>query len=101
MQNQGLQPGPVARALDSDPGLELPEDDAIDELDDVYRDVASLSPESSHRKCARRLQRERRVRKCVKEYPGPTYRNVIAGLVENKAPDMMPVGPLAWWQPGW
>lgn len=97
-QNQGLQPGPVARdpppaVIDGQPGgLDLPEDVVNDdsELDDIFGDVATVSPDKRHRQCARGLQRKTKKQRQVKEYPGPSSSEVMASLIQRKAPVVVP-----------
>ena len=97
-QNQGLQPGPVARdpppaVIDGQPGgLDLPEDVVNDdsELDDIFGDVATVSPDKRHRQCARGLQRKAKKQRRVKEYPGPSSSEVMASLIQREAPVVVP-----------
>ena len=65
--------------------IDLPEEVANDELDDLFVDVATASPKKEDRSLAKM---HRGKKKHARVYPGPTAADIQATLVQGRAPDV-------------
>ena len=65
--------------------IDLPEEVANDELDDLFVDVATASPKKEDRSLAKT---HRRKKKHARVHPGPTAADIQATLVQGRAPDV-------------
>jgi hypothetical protein len=65
--------------------IDLPEEVANDELDDLFVDVTTASPKKEGRSLAKT---HRGNKKHARVYPGPTAADIQATLVQGRAPDV-------------
>ena len=65
--------------------IDLPEEVAHDELDDLFVDVTTASPKKEDRSLAKT---HRGKNKHARVYPGPTAADIQATLVQGRAPDV-------------
>ena len=69
--------------------LDLPEEVVNDELDDLFVDVTTASPQKEDRSLAKKLRRNKCYQtKCYRVFEGPTAADIQATLVQGRAPDV-------------
>ena len=80
-------PGPSAGDSLAAGDIDLPEEVANDELDDLFVDVTTASPKKEDRYLAKTLRgKKKHVRRRV--FPGPTPADIQTTVVQGRAPDV-------------
>ena len=77
-------PGPSAGASLAAGNIDLPEEVVNDELDDLFVDVTTASPQKEDRWLANKLRRKKKYR----VFEGSTAADIHATLVQGRAPDV-------------